>query len=83
MHRIRSGKGSRGIAILILNLGARRLWVDSATPRPLYPRETPGTHCTGGCVGPRAGLDRSEKSHPKRVFFARVVYFVSLEVFWY
>jgi len=27
-------------------------------PRPgrLYPRERPGTHCTGGRVGPRAGL---------------------------
>jgi hypothetical protein len=24
----------------------------------LYPREGPGTHCTGGWVGPRAGLDR-------------------------
>jgi len=23
----------------------------------LYPRERPGTHCTGGWVGPRAGLD--------------------------
>jgi hypothetical protein len=27
-----------------------------ATPRPLYPREIPGTHCIGGWVGPRAGL---------------------------
>jgi hypothetical protein len=27
-------------------------------PAALYPREkTPGTHCTGGWVGPRAGLD--------------------------
>ena len=24
----------------------------------LYPRERPGTHCTGGWVGPRAGMDR-------------------------
>jgi len=23
----------------------------------LYPRERPGTHCTVGWVGPRAGLD--------------------------
>jgi hypothetical protein len=50
-------EGSRGIALLILNLGARRGWVVSTTPRPLYPRERPGTHCTGGWVGPRAGLD--------------------------
>jgi hypothetical protein len=27
-------------------------------PSALYPRErTPGTHCTGGWVDPRAGLD--------------------------
>ena len=31
----------------------------NATPRPLYPRERPGTHCVGGWVGPRAGLDVS------------------------
>jgi len=30
----------------------------NVTPRPLYPRERPGTHCIGGWVGPRAGLDR-------------------------
>ena len=32
-------------------------WGVSTTPRPLYPRERPGTHCTGGWVSPRAGLD--------------------------
>jgi hypothetical protein len=30
----------------------------------LYPRERPGTHCTGGWVGPRAGLNRCGKSPP-------------------
>jgi hypothetical protein len=34
---------SRGIATLFLNLGARRGWVVSTTPRPPYPRERPGT----------------------------------------
>jgi hypothetical protein len=29
----------------------------SATPRPLYPRERPGTHLIGGWVGPRASPD--------------------------
>jgi hypothetical protein len=38
----------------------------STTPRPLYPRERPGTHCTGGWMGPRAGLDVCEKSRPHR-----------------
>jgi len=31
-------------------------WVVNATPRPLYPREWPGTRYTGGWVSPRAGL---------------------------
>jgi len=26
-------------------------------PAALYPRERPHTHCTGGWVGPRTGLD--------------------------
>jgi hypothetical protein len=34
----------------------------NATPRPLYPRERPGAHCTGGWVGIRAGLDGCGKS---------------------
>jgi catalase len=32
-------RGSRGIALLFFNLGARWGWVVNATPRPLYPRE--------------------------------------------
>jgi hypothetical protein len=36
------------------------------TPAVLYFRERPGTHCTGGWVGPRAGLDRCGKSRPHR-----------------
>jgi hypothetical protein len=58
--------GSRGIALLILYLGARWGWVVSTTPRPLYLRERPGTHCAGGWMGPRAGLDVCEKSRPHR-----------------
>ena len=37
-------------------------WVENATPRPLYPRERPGTHCIGGWVGPRVDLDGCGKS---------------------
>jgi hypothetical protein len=33
-------------------------------PVALYPRERPGTHCTRGWVGPRAGLERCEKPRP-------------------
>jgi hypothetical protein len=63
----------RGIALLFPDLGARRGWVVSTTPRPLYPQERPGIHCTGGWVGPRAGLDVCEKSHPPPGFDPRTV----------
>ena len=33
-------------------------------PAALYPRERPGTHCTGEWVGPRAGLDSAENLAP-------------------
>jgi hypothetical protein len=36
----------------------------ASRPGRLYPRERPGTHCTGGWVGPGAGLDRCGKSRP-------------------
>ena len=39
-------------------------WGVSTTPRQLYHRERPGTHCTGVWEGPRAGLDGCEKSRP-------------------
>jgi len=39
-------------------------WVVNATSRPHYSREGPGTHCIGGWVGPRAGLDGCGKSRP-------------------
>jgi hypothetical protein len=41
-------------------------WMVIATPRPLYPRKRPGTHCIGGWVGLRAGLDGWGKSRPRR-----------------
>jgi hypothetical protein len=64
--RLEGPEGGRGIALLFLNLGARRGWVVSTTPRPFYPRERPGTHCTGGWMGRRAGIDSCEKSRPYR-----------------
>jgi len=38
----------------------------NATPRPLYPRERPGSHCIGSWVGPKAGLYECGKSRPQR-----------------
>jgi hypothetical protein len=40
---------------------------------PLYPRERPGTHCTGGWVGLRAGLNGCGKSCHSSVFDPRTV----------
>jgi hypothetical protein len=48
-------------------------WVVNATPRPLYPRERPGTHCIGGWVGSRAGLDGCRKSRPPPGFDPRTL----------
>ena len=38
----------------------------ASIPAATYPQERPGTHCTGGWVGLRAGLDRCGKSRPRR-----------------
>jgi hypothetical protein len=53
-------------ACSFFNLDARWRWVVNATPRPLYPRECPGTHYIGGWVGPRACLHGCGKSCPHR-----------------
>jgi hypothetical protein len=55
--------GSRGTALLFL--GTRQGWVVNATPQLLYsPGNRPSIHCTGGWMGPRAGLDGCRRSHP-------------------
>jgi len=46
-------------------------WVVNITLRPFYPREGPDTHCIGGWVGPRAGLDVLGKSRLPPVFDTR------------
>ena len=46
-----------GIALLFHDCGTRRGEWSAACPGRTYPQERPGTHCTGGWVGPRAGLD--------------------------
>jgi hypothetical protein len=51
--------GEELLLLLILDLSTRWGWVVSVTPQLRFsPRErTPGTHRTGGWVGPRAGMD--------------------------
>jgi hypothetical protein len=66
-------RGSRGIALPFLDHGTRRGWGVSVTTRPLFTPGRPGTHCTGGWVGPRAGLDRCGKSRPPPGFDPRTI----------
>jgi hypothetical protein len=42
------------------------MWVGGQrhSPAALTPGQKPGTRCTGGCVGPRAGLDSAENLAP-------------------
>jgi hypothetical protein len=47
-------RGSRGKLYSFFNLGVKRGWVVNAM---LPPGNIPGTHCTAGWVGPRAGMD--------------------------
>jgi hypothetical protein len=56
-HAMKAYWGSRGIAPLILNFGAR--WGE--WPASRSGRFTPGTHWIGGWVGPRFGLDTVAK----------------------
>ena len=67
-------RGSRGIALLFHDQrqqkvvrGQRYVWA------AIYLQERPATHCTGGWVGPRVGLDRCQKSRPPPGFNPRTV----------
>jgi hypothetical protein len=42
-------------------------------PAALPPGKRPGTHCTGGCVGPRAGLVWVQEISPTPGFDPRTV----------
>jgi len=54
----------KGIALLFHDCGTRRGERSAACPAAHYPQERPGTHFTGGWVGPRASLDRQNISSP-------------------
>jgi hypothetical protein len=57
---------STGIALLCFYTSALEGGEGSASRRGSFLPERPGTHCTGGWVGPRAGVDRCGKSRPHR-----------------
>ena len=56
----------RVIALLFHDRGTRRsVSGQQHAPAVIYPRERAGTHCTGGQVGPSAGLE-GRKISPHR-----------------
>ena len=57
-------RGSIGIALLFLDHGTRRGEGSASRLGRYLPLKRTGTHCTGGWVGSRAGLDRCGKSRP-------------------
>jgi len=52
----------RGIALLFHDHDTKGVSGQQHALAALYPRERPGTHFTGGWVGPRAGLDERKIS---------------------
>jgi hypothetical protein len=69
-NRPKGSEGGRGIALLFLDLGARRGWVVSTTPQPLYPRERPGTL---GLGGPQSQSGQVRKISPPPEFDPQTV----------
>jgi hypothetical protein len=59
-------RGSGGIAVPFHDYGTRRGEGSASRFGRSLPRERPGTHCTGGWVGPRVGLYRCGKSRRLR-----------------
>jgi hypothetical protein len=47
--------------------------VQRHAPAVLSPGKRPGTHCAGGWVGPRGGMDECGKSGPPAGFDPRTV----------
>ena len=67
-------RGSGGIALLFLDHATRKgVRGQRYAPAALYPGERPGTHCTRGWVGPRAGLDMCGNFRPPPGFDPRTV----------
>jgi hypothetical protein len=69
--------GGRGKVLRFHNYGTRRGEGSASRPDRSLPRERPGTHCIGGWVGPRAGLDRCGKSRSPPGFDPRTVQLVA------
>jgi hypothetical protein len=75
-NRPKGPEGGRGIALLFLDLDTRGGWVIITTPWPVYPWETPGTHCTERLGGPRGRSGRVRKISPPPEFDPRTASYV-------
>jgi len=60
-----------------INLGARSGRMVTATPQPLDPYEWTSTHCIGGWLRPRAGLNGYGKISPPPQFDFRTIQLTS------
>jgi len=58
-------RGGTGMALPILELGARMGWKMNAT-QPLQPLERPSIHCTGGWVGLSQSAQVQKNSPPRK-----------------
>jgi hypothetical protein len=66
---VKASRRRIGIFLLFFNLGARwGVGVQRHSPASLLLGNRPGTHCTGGWMSPRAGLDVCGKSLPRPGF---------------
>ena len=61
----------RILALPKLDTVARNGWFIRDTPQPIYPRESPATHCKGSRVVLRDGLDAFGKFLPSSGFEPR------------
>ena len=68
-----ANRGSRGMTLPFHDHGTRRGEESASRPGRSLPRDKPGTHLTGGWVGPRADLNRCGKSRPPPGFDSRTV----------
>ena len=81
-------RGSRGIALPFHDHGSRRGWGVSVTPRPLFTPGKTGYKLHRSCVGPRACLDKCEKSRtptgirsPDRPALSQLLYRLSYRAY--
>ena len=80
VHALKSGRVSRGVAPLIINLSTWWRWVVSLTSWLIYPQGQEYLVLVGGWVDPRDGLDILEKRASR--FIPHIVQSLAQPVYW-